>query len=163
MSTILGSTEGTPSLLLYRNGSIRSIDCRGMHINPELIGIRRVRPLPSRDPTSTPPKHQATQFQYRILVTVEPGIIEPAVGTGEAQCICRTGRLFGVDVPEINIVGPEVATPERCTIWDGEALGSGPCQTCVEGRRNDQNAGVDILRVDSLLGGCSPPDVNRVR
>ncbi|GMF73022.1 unnamed protein product [Aspergillus oryzae] len=163
-----------------------------MHINPELIGIRRVRPLPSRDPTSTPPKHQATQFQpcsakpvqeislfghdagveisipqfsnvYRILVTVEPGIIEPAVGTGEAQCICRTGRLFGVDVPEINIVGPEVATPERCTIWDGEALGSGPCQTCVEGRRNDQNAGVDILRVDSLLGGCSPPDVNRVR
>lgn len=97
VSTIPGPAEGKSPRLLRRNGGIRSLDSGAMHIHPEFIGIDRIRPLPRRDPASTPTKNQVTSF-----------------------------------------------------------LGSVPCKACIGGWRNDENTGVDIVRVYFLRGGCSP-------
>lgn len=132
MSTIPRSAEGAPSLHLRRYSGIRRPDGGSMHIRPEFIGIRRVRPFPRRDSAPTPTENQLASFKprraesvkkiglprhdarleiripqlahiHRVLVAVEPGVIEPAVCAGEAQCMGRPGRLFGIDVPEVEI------------------------------------------------------------
>lgn len=158
------------------------MDIRVHDIDAELILIRRIAALPGRDATATGPQHDGAvghpggaeaveEIRLAgdlgrgevgvaqlanvdgVLVGVEAGVVEAAVGVGDAE---GEGGVVGVGrevVDEVEVVGAEVAAAEGRVGRYGVARGSGAREGGVEGWGDGEGRGVGVVEAGDGDGG----------
>lgn len=82
---------------------------------------------------------------YRVLVGIETAVVEAAIGTAEAQCVCGTIAVISPGIGEINVISTEVLVAKGCIVRHWVSRRARTSQTSVESGRHDKDTRVDIV------------------
>lgn len=110
-----------------------------------------IHPVPAPAPKGLKMGERGGREGYRILITIKPTKIKPAIRPTKTQRMSRSIRIIGPIIHKINIIHPEIHIPEPRPLGNGMTLRPGPGETSVEGWGHDQHAEIDV--VDFLAGG----------
>lgn len=100
---------------------------------------------------------------YGVLIAVDPAVVEPGVGVGDADRETGSGAVRLVQVREVDVVRAEVGVAEWRAGGDGVAGRARTRGAGVLARGDGEDGGEEVVfGADSGAGGVVPDDVHGI-